>query len=84
MKTRILILIITLCLITTSTAVAAEKNKAVVQLDAARTAIETMAAKIGVSMDKFDDNFLTVLRNGMTAYAKTLPSVSCHTTITSP
>ena len=23
------------------------------------------AAKIGVSMDKFDDNFLTVLRNGM-------------------
>ena len=30
-----------------------------------------MAAKIGVSMDKFDDNFLTVLRNGMSAYAKT-------------
>jgi len=23
------------------------------------------AAKISVSMDKFDDNFLTVLRNGM-------------------
>jgi len=35
-----------------------------------------MAAKIGVSMDKFDDNFLTVLRNGMGAYAKTLPDVS--------
>ena len=35
-----------------------------------------MAAKIGVSMDKFDDNFLTVLRNGMSAYAKTLPDVS--------
>ena len=34
------------------------------------------AAKIGVSMDKFDDNFLTVLRNGMTDYAKTLPGVS--------
>ena len=35
-----------------------------------------MAAKIGVSMDKFDDNFLTVLRNGMSDYAKTLPGVS--------
>jgi inositol transport system substrate-binding protein len=28
------------------------------------------AAKIGVSMAKFDDNFLTVLRNGMSDYAK--------------
>jgi inositol transport system substrate-binding protein len=35
-----------------------------------------MAAKIGVSMDKFDDNFLTVLRNGMSTYVKTLPDVS--------
>jgi ABC-type sugar transport system substrate-binding protein len=34
------------------------------------------AAKIGVSMDKFDDNFLTVLRNGMSDYAKTLSGVS--------
>ena len=34
------------------------------------------AAKIGVSMDKFDDNFLTVLRNGMAEYAKTLPGVT--------
>ena len=34
------------------------------------------ATKIGVSMDKFDDNFLTVLRNGMADYAKTLPGVS--------
>ena len=34
------------------------------------------AAKIGVSMDKFDDNFLTVLRNGMAGYAKTLPGVT--------
>ena len=34
------------------------------------------AAKIGVSMDKFDDNFLTVLRNGMADYAKTLPGVT--------
>ena len=35
-----------------------------------------MAAKIGVSMDKFDDNFLTVLRNGMSDYAKTQPGVT--------
>ena len=34
------------------------------------------AAKIGVSMDKFDDNFLTVLRNSMAEYAKTLPGVT--------
>ena len=27
------------------------------------------AAKIGVSMDKFDDNFLTVLRNGISDFA---------------
>jgi inositol transport system substrate-binding protein len=34
------------------------------------------AAKIGVSMDKFDDNFLTVLRNSMSEYAKTVPGVT--------
>jgi ABC-type sugar transport system substrate-binding protein len=34
------------------------------------------ATKIGVSMDKFDDNFLTVLRNRMSDYARTLPGVS--------
>jgi inositol transport system substrate-binding protein len=34
------------------------------------------AAKIGVSMDRFDDNFLTVLRNRMSDYAKTLPGVT--------
>jgi inositol transport system substrate-binding protein len=34
------------------------------------------AEKIGVSMDKFDDNFLTVLRNSMADYAKTLPGVT--------
>ena len=34
------------------------------------------ATKIGVSMDKFDDNFLTVLRNGMAEYAKTQPGVT--------
>jgi hypothetical protein len=37
------------------------------------------AAKIGVSMDKFDDNFLTVLRNSMAEYAKTVPSVTLQT-----
>jgi inositol transport system substrate-binding protein len=36
----------------------------------------TFAAKIGVSMDKFDDNFLTVLRNSMAEYAKTVPGVT--------
>ena len=35
-----------------------------------------MAAKIGVSMAKFDDNFLTVLRNGMTDYAKSQKDVA--------
>lgn len=34
------------------------------------------AEKIGVSMAKFDDNFLTVLRNGMADYAKTKPGVT--------
>src|SRR5580692_2799243 len=34
------------------------------------------ATKIGVSMDKFDDNFLTVLRNGMADYAKSVPGVT--------
>jgi inositol transport system substrate-binding protein len=34
------------------------------------------ATKIGVSMDKFDDNFLTVLRNSMAEYGKTLPGVA--------
>ena len=32
--------------------------------------------KIGVSMAKFDDNFLTVLRNGMIDYVKTQPDVA--------
>lgn len=34
------------------------------------------AETIGVSIAKFDDNFLTVLRNGMSDYAKTLNGVS--------
>ncbi len=35
-----------------------------------------MAENIGVSMAKFDDNFLTVLRNGMEEHAKTLDGVT--------
>jgi inositol transport system substrate-binding protein len=35
-----------------------------------------MAENIGVSMALFDDNFLTVLRNGMTEYAGTLEGVT--------
>jgi inositol transport system substrate-binding protein len=34
------------------------------------------AETIGVSMAKFDDNFLTVLRNGMQDYAKTMKGVT--------
>jgi ABC-type sugar transport system substrate-binding protein len=34
------------------------------------------AATIGVSMAQFDDNFLTVLRNGMVDYAKTVPDLT--------
>jgi inositol transport system substrate-binding protein len=34
------------------------------------------AANIGVSMAQFDDNFLTVLRNGMIDYAKTVDGVT--------
>lgn len=35
-----------------------------------------MAANVGVSMAAFDDNFLTVLRNGMIDYSKTLDDVN--------
>ena len=34
-----------------------------------------MAQNIGVSMAKFDDNFLTVLRNGMIEQAAAMPGV---------
>lgn len=40
------------------------------------TAGSALAENIGVSMAKFDDNFLTVLRNGMQDYAKTKSGVS--------
>ncbi|MGX7876245.1 sugar ABC transporter substrate-binding protein [Mesorhizobium sp. ORM6] len=42
---------------------------------AALMSSSAMAAKIGVSMAKFDDNFLTVLRNGMIAQAKGMSGV---------
>ena len=35
-----------------------------------------MAENVAVSMARFDDNFLTVLRNGMIDYAKTLDGVN--------
>lgn len=34
------------------------------------------AETVGISMALFDDNFLTVLRNGMQDYAKTMPGVT--------
>ncbi|MEO6301239.1 MAG: substrate-binding domain-containing protein, partial [Paracoccaceae bacterium] len=43
---------------------------------AALLGTSAMAQDIGVSMAKFDDNFLTVLRNGMTDYAKTQTGVN--------
>ncbi len=43
---------------------------------AALLGTSAMAQDIGVSMAKFDDNFLTVLRNGLTDYAKTLSGVN--------
>ncbi|PWJ93759.1 MULTISPECIES: sugar ABC transporter substrate-binding protein [Mesorhizobium] len=48
-------------------------------LGAAISALMTtsaLAENIGVSMAQFDDNFLTVLRNGMIDYAKTLNGVT--------
>jgi inositol transport system substrate-binding protein len=48
-------------------------------LAAAFTALmgsSAFATTIGVAMAQFDDNFLTVLRNGMISYAKTLPGVT--------
>lgn len=43
---------------------------------AALMSTSAMAANIGVSMARFDDNFLTVLRNGMVEYGKTLPDTN--------
>ena len=53
-------------------------KRTLIALAAAATVLASpaFAAKIGVSMDKFDDNFLTVLRNGMADYAKTQPGVT--------
>ena len=42
---------------------------------AALMSSSAFAAKIGVSMAKFDDNFLTVLRNGMIEQAKGMSGV---------
>ena len=45
-------------------------------LSAPLLSTSAFAEKIGVSMAKFDDNFLTVLRNGMSDYAKNKPGLS--------
>jgi len=49
---------------------------ATVLLASAGMAGSASATNIGVAMAQFDDNFLTVLRNGMIDYAKTLPNVT--------
>ena len=41
-----------------------------------RIPLVALAAKIGVTMSAFDDNFLTVLRNGMGKYAESQKDVS--------
>ena len=43
---------------------------------AALLGTSALAQDVGVSMAKFDDNFLTVLRNGLVEYGKTLPGVN--------
>jgi inositol transport system substrate-binding protein len=43
---------------------------------AALLGTSAIAQDVGVSMAKFDDNFLTVLRNGLVDYSKTLPGVN--------
>jgi inositol transport system substrate-binding protein len=56
-----------------------EKNMKKIILGAAMALLLSTAAHaetIGVSMAQFDDNFLTVLRNGMIDYSKTLNGVS--------
>src|SRR5271165_5158127 len=52
------------------------KRILIAAIAATMLASPAFATKIGVSMDKFDDNFLTVLRNGMADYAKTQPGVT--------
>ena len=42
---------------------------------ASMMATSALAQQIGVSIARFDDNFLTVMRNGMTEHAKTLDGV---------
>ena len=43
---------------------------------AALMGTSALAQDVGVSMAKFDDNFLTVLRNGLVEYGATLPGVN--------
>jgi inositol transport system substrate-binding protein len=52
------------------------KNTLILAGFAGLLATTAMAENIGVSMAKFDDNFLTVLRTGMSDYAGTLDGVT--------
>ncbi|WP_105386549.1 sugar ABC transporter substrate-binding protein [Neorhizobium alkalisoli] len=51
------------------------KRHVIIAAFASMLATSASAETIGVSMALFDDNFLTVLRNGMTDYAKTQKGV---------
>ncbi|SCW49364.1 inositol transport system substrate-binding protein [Rhizobium mongolense subsp. loessense] len=52
------------------------KKHLIIAAFASMLATTASAETIGVSMALFDDNFLTVLRNGMTEYAKTQDGVT--------
>lgn len=52
-----------------------KKKHLIIAAVASMLATSASAETIGVSMALFDDNFLTVLRNGMTDYAKTQKGV---------
>lgn len=54
----------------------APKAEAPKAAEAAPAPAAAAGKKIGVSMAKFDDNFLTVLRNGMKGYAEKQPGVA--------
>ena len=76
MKTRILILITTLC-ISVSAATAAEKSKALVQLDSARVAVEALAGRIGDNKEAAADLELakSAIRKGAEVSEKGSPDV---------
>ncbi len=52
------------------------KRHLIIAAFASLLATTASAQTVGVSMALFDDNFLTVLRNGMIDYSKTMPGVT--------